>query len=138
MRVFVLSKSLITGLTYPHDWGFVPSTIAEDGDPLDALVIHEAATFPGLVIKCKPIGVLEVLQHDKKKKKERNDRIMAVPVDSHAEQALRDVNDLSNAVKTELEKFFAATDELQSKRLEFLGWHGPKRALQLIKSSRKK
>src|ERR687886_1081384 len=82
MRVFVLSKSLITGLTYPHDWGFVPSTIAEDGDPLDALVIHEAATFPGLVIKCKPIGVLEVLQHDKKKKKERNDRIMEVPVDS--------------------------------------------------------
>ena len=137
MGVFVLSKSLMTGLPYPRDWGFIPSTEAEDGDPVDALVIHEAATFPGLVIKCKPVGVLEIMQHNKNKKKQRNDRVMAVPIQSHAESGLR-VDDLSKQVKEELERFFAATEEFQSKRLEFLGWHGPKRAMRLITDSTKK
>src|SRR5256885_1212997 len=94
LRVFILSKSLMAGLTYPHDWGFIPSTVAEDGDPVDVLVIHDAATSPGLVIKCKVIGVLEILEQDGKKK-QRNDRVMAVPVNSHAEQGLRDVRQLS-------------------------------------------
>jgi len=137
LRVFVLSKSLMAGLTYPHDWGFIPSTQAEDGDPVDVLVIHEAATSPGLVIKCKAIGVLEIVEHDKKKK-QRNDRVMAVPVDSHSEQGLRDVRQLSKQVREELEKFFVATAELQSKTLKCLGWRGPKQALQLIKKSDRK
>ena len=68
LQVFTLSKALMLGLTYPYDWGFIPSTKGEDGDPLDALVIHEAATAPGLVLKCKIIGVLEVLQSKKGKK----------------------------------------------------------------------
>jgi inorganic pyrophosphatase len=49
-------------LTYPHDWGFVPSTTAEDGDPLDVMVIHDAATFPGLVLACRIIGILQIRQ----------------------------------------------------------------------------
>jgi inorganic pyrophosphatase len=134
LGVFVLSKSLIVGLTYPYDWGFIPSTKAEDGDPVDVLVIHEAATFPGLVMECKVIGVLEILEQDKKKR-QRNDRVMAVPIYSHAEQGLRDVRQLSKQIRVELEKFFVATAELQSKTLECLGWRGPKRALQLIKTS---
>ena len=136
LRVFVLSKSLMTGLTYPHDWGFIPSTVAEDGDPVDALVIHDAATFPGLVMKCKAIGVLEIRERSKKRT-QRNDRIMAVPLHSHAEGGLRDVRQLSKQVRLELEKFFVATAELQSKTLECLGWRGPKRAMQLIKRSAK-
>src|SRR5881227_9970 len=137
LRVFVLAKSLMAGLTYPHDWGFIPSTKAEDGDPVDVLVIHEAATSPGLVIKCKAIGVLEIVEHEKKKK-QRNDRVMAVPVDSHSEQGLRDVRQLSKQVREELEKFFVATAELQAKTLECLGWRGPKRALRLVKKSGRK
>jgi inorganic pyrophosphatase len=136
LRVFVLSKSLMAGLTYPHDWGFVPSTVADDGDPVDVLVIHDAATFPGLVMKCKVIGVLEILEHDDQRK-QRNDRVMAVPVNSHSEQGLRDVRQLSKPIRLELEKFFVATAELQSKTLECLGWRGPKRAVQLIKKSAK-
>jgi inorganic pyrophosphatase len=72
LRAFTLAKPLLVGLTYPYDWGFVPSTKAEDGDPLDVLVIHDAATYPGLVLCCKPIGVLEVLQiTDGSEEKER-------------------------------------------------------------------
>jgi len=53
LEAFTLSKSLLVGLTYPHDWGFVPSTKAEDGDPLDIMVVHDAATTPGLVVTCR-------------------------------------------------------------------------------------
>jgi inorganic pyrophosphatase len=79
MKVFTLSKELLLGLTYPYDWGFIPSTKGQDGDPIDALVLHDAATAPGLVLRCKIIGVLEVLQKEKGKKGIRNDRLIAVP-----------------------------------------------------------
>src|SRR5690242_19798071 len=65
LKTFTLSKSLLAGLTYPYDWGFVPRTKAEDGDPLDVMVLHDAATFPGLVLTCKVIGVLQVKQRSK-------------------------------------------------------------------------
>jgi inorganic pyrophosphatase len=60
LGAFTLSKPLLAGLTYPYDWGFIPSTRADDGDPLDVLIIHDAGTYPGLIMKCRPIGVLEV------------------------------------------------------------------------------
>jgi inorganic pyrophosphatase len=69
LGAFTLSKALILGLTYPYDWGFVPSTKGEDGDPIDVLVLHDAATSPGLVLKCKLIGVLEVTQKERGSKK---------------------------------------------------------------------
>jgi inorganic pyrophosphatase len=133
---FALSKSLLTGLTYPHDWGFVPSTKADDGDPLDIMVIHEAATFPGLVVTCRVIGVLQIEQKTKKKS-ERNDRLFAVPRNSHSEQALHDVDDLTKPIREELEKFFMATDELEDKKLKIIGWKGPKAAVQAIKDAAK-
>jgi len=134
LKTFVLSKSLLLGLTYPYDWGFVPSTRAEDGDPLDVMVIHDAATTPGLVLKCKVIGVLETLQKEKGEKT-RNDRIFAVPAESHRERELDDVNELDSETKEELQKFFIATDELEAKQLSFLGWAGAKKAGKLIKKS---
>jgi inorganic pyrophosphatase len=72
LQTFTLSKSLLVGLTYPHDWGFVPSTKAEDGDPLDIMVIHDAATFPGLVLTCRVIGVLQIEQRSKGKREKRS------------------------------------------------------------------
>jgi inorganic pyrophosphatase len=138
LETFILSKSLLTGLTYPHDWGFVPSTKADDGDPLDIMVIHDAATFPGIVLimTCRVIGILQIEQKSKGKA-ERNDRLFAVPRRSHSEQGLRDVRDLSKAIQQELEKFFIATDELEDKTLEIIGWKGPKIATKAIKDSAK-
>lgn len=136
LKAFTLTKSLLTGLTYPHDWGFVPSTKADDGDPMDIMLIHDAATFPGLVITCRVIGILQIEQKSTGKT-ERNDRLFAVPRRSHSEQDLRDVRELSKPVQQELEKFFIATDELENKKLEILGWKGPKAGLQAIKDGAK-
>src|SRR5262245_18339675 len=102
LKTFVLSKSLMLGLSYPYDWGFIPSTRAEDGDPLDAMVIHDAATTPGLVLRCKVIGVLQTIQKTKHNQI-RNDRVIAVPKDSHRERELQGVGDLPLEVKEELE-----------------------------------
>ena len=136
LETFTLSKSLLVGLTYPHDWGFVPSTKAPDGDPLDVMVIHDAATMPGLVVTCRVIGILQVRQKSNGKA-ERNDRLFAVPRHSHSEKGLRDVRDLSEAIQEELEKFFKATDELEDKTLQIIGWKGPKTALKAIMDAAK-
>jgi inorganic pyrophosphatase len=59
LGAFTLSRPLVLGLRYPYDWGFVPGTRADDGDPLDAMLLFDLPTYPGLVIPCRPIGVLE-------------------------------------------------------------------------------
>ena len=131
LKAFTLAKPLLAGLTYPYDWGFIPSTKAEDGDPLDVLIIHEAVTYPGVVLSCIPIGILEVLQTSKGKEEERNDRIFALPDRSPFEGDIQDIRDLpARAIQ---ERFFEATDALENKKLRFLGWHGPGRAVKSIK-----
>src|SRR5262245_54868994 len=132
LSAFKLDKPLLAGLTYPYDWGFIPSTKAPDGDPLDVLIIHDAATYPGLVLCCKPIGILEVEQIENDKK-ERNDRIFAVPDRSPFEGDLQDIRRLPARAIDELEKFFKATDALESKKLKFQGWRGPAKAIKTIK-----
>jgi inorganic pyrophosphatase len=129
---FTLAKPLMAGLTYPYDWGFIPSTKAEDGDPLDVLVIHDDRTYPGVVLRCRPIGILKIEQK-KKGKKERNDRIFAVPDRSPMESDLTDVRDLPSRAHRELENFFLATDVLQDKQLKFRGWSGPGGAIKMIR-----
>ncbi|MCA1365000.1 inorganic diphosphatase [Bradyrhizobium sp. IC3069] len=135
LRVFTLSKALMAGLTYPYDWGFIPSTLADDGDPLDVLVIHDGATYPGTVLRCRPIGILKVLQVTERKKK-RNDRVVAVPRHSFFAGDLPDVRNLPATAIKQLEKFFDATNALKDKKLEFLGWRGPVRAMKLINRCR--
>ena len=114
--------------------GPIPSTKAEDGDPLDVLIIHDAATYPGLVLTCKPIGMLEVLQSSKGKK-EQNDRVFVVPDRSPFERDLQDIRRLPSRAIQELEKFFEATNALEPKTLKFLGWRGPAKAIKTIKKS---
>jgi inorganic pyrophosphatase len=120
LRVFTLSKPLLTGLSYPYDWGFIPSTKADDGDPADVLIIHDAATYPGLVLRCKPIGVLQIMQKENGKK-ERNDRIFVVPNRSPFEADLTDIRRLPGRAMKELERFFEATDALEDKQISWMG-----------------
>jgi inorganic pyrophosphatase len=132
LRVFTLARPLMVGLTYLYDWGFIPSTEAEDGDPLDVLVIHDAQTYPGVVLRCMPVGILEVEQQSNGKK-ERNDRVFAVPDRSPLETDLQDIRHLPARARDELEQFFRATNALEDKKLEFLGWRGPAQAVKTIK-----
>ena len=85
---------------------------------------------------CRVIGILQIEQTSKNKS-ERNDRLFAVPRNSHAEQAIKHVRDISRPMQEELEKFFIATDELEDKKLKMLGWKGPKIALRAIRDGAK-
>jgi inorganic pyrophosphatase len=84
------------------------------------------------VLACRIIGILQI-QQNSKGKADRNDRLFAVPRRSHSERGLRDVGELSKPFREELEKFSIATDELEDKKLEIIGWKGPKAALKAIK-----
>ena len=77
-KVFTVSRALTLGLSYPFDWGFIPGTEAEDGDPLDALAIHDSATFPGVLLPCRALGVVNVSQKGEGKR-EQNPRLIVMP-----------------------------------------------------------
>src|SRR5437016_4738516 len=103
-HVFELKKVLPTGMAFPYDFGFVPSTEAEDGDPVDVLILMDEPAFPGCVLKCRPIGVIEGEQGDKERK-QRNDCIVAIQKDAHSWSDIRTINDLGKQFCRELEEF---------------------------------
>ena len=133
---FVLSRPLPAGLVYPHDWGFVPSTRAADGDPLDALIAWDGASYPGIVIPCRLIGVLEVEQANvKSRARERNDRVIALPTKAPRHDDIHSVFDFSDRWRAELERFFLDVVAFEGKDLKILGWSGPSDAEALLKQS---
>jgi inorganic pyrophosphatase len=135
LESFALSRPLPLGMAYPHDWGFVPGTRAGDGDPLDALVLSEGTTYPGLVIPCRPIGVVRLEQNRKQGGgRERNDRIIAVPT-SALRHPLRSAAELAPRVREELERFFLNVVFFEDKAPVLLGWGDPGEAWQLVRES---
>jgi inorganic pyrophosphatase len=137
-RVITLSRPLITGLAYPYDWGFVPSTHAPDGDPLDAVVLWDGISYPGVVLPCRAIGVLRIEQTSRTSpKRERNDRLVAVPVKAPRLDAIQDVRDVSDRVRRELEQFFLAAVAFEGRDLSILGWGDAGEALKLVRASAK-
>jgi inorganic pyrophosphatase len=135
LETFVLSRPLPLGLVYPHDWGFVPGTRAEDGDPLDAMVLTEGTTYPGVVVRARPIGVVKLEQDAREgRKRVRNDRVIAVPDDA-PRTLYRSAEQLPLRVRQELEQFFLAVTFLQRKNAQVLGWAGPQQALELVEAT---
>lgn len=137
LHAFTLSRPLIDGLSYPFDWGFVPSTRASDGDPVDAMILWDRATFPGVVVACRLIGLLAVEQNSKQRPgtRERNDRLVAVPLNAPKYNALTEVRDVESRVREELEAFFAASVAFEGKDLKILQWAGASAAYDLVKAS---
>ncbi len=128
-ELFVLGKPLPHGLVYPFDWGFIPGTKGGDGDPLDALVLHDAACPVGCLMECDPIAVLQIEEQKKGKKKERNDRFILIPTEDKTVK--KDM--LTAQLKRELEQFFKGTVLHDSKMLTFLGWKDGAAAMRAIK-----
>ena len=129
LEAFKLSRPLALGVAYPFDWGFIPSTRAADGDPLDAMVYHDVPTYPGLVIACRPLGVVKLRQKEPGTPRVENDRILVVP--AH-EERWRDARRLHERVREELEQFFAIVVSMTPKKVRVTAWTGPKAAQKLI------
>jgi inorganic pyrophosphatase len=133
LGALTLSRPLPEGLAYPHDWGFVPSTRAADGDPLDAMIVWDGVSYPGVVVACRPIGVLLVEQTSTKTgRREHNDRLAVLPVDAPRWADVRTIDDLSERARSELSHFFEAAVEFEGKDLKILGWRGPEEARKLL------
>ena len=125
LRAFKFSRPLPLGLRYPHDWGFIPGTIAPDGDPLDAMVFSDLPTFPGVVIECRTLAVLRLKQNRKNRPgRERNDRLIVVPINAPRFASFRKPSDLSLRWRQELEEFFLSTARFEDKDAKILGWAG--------------
>jgi len=135
-RIFSLTKVLPAGMEFPYDFGFIPSTEADDGDPLDALVLMDEPAFPGCRLACRPIGIIEGVQGDKKKGA-RNDRIVCVEQGTHSYTHIRHVDDLGKAFEKELERFFVNYHEFVGKSFRVLTVKGPAQALRQVKACRK-
>jgi inorganic pyrophosphatase len=137
LDVFTLSRPLIDGLVFPFDWGFVPATRGPDGDPIDAFVMWDRSSYPGAVIACRLIGVLGVEQNSRATPgtRERNDRVVAVPVKAPRLSGLADVSDIDTRARQEIESFLIAATAFEEKALRFTGWSGSSHAYDLVKTS---
>jgi inorganic pyrophosphatase len=122
LKVFTLQRALILGIAYPYDWGFVPSTLGDDGDPLDGLVIHQAAAAPGVVIKCDLLGALRVKQRDPDGSKVRNDRYIFCPHKEDAPDEPVVSADVPEDLRREIEQFFLSSALGTGKKIKLKGW----------------
>jgi inorganic pyrophosphatase len=130
-RVFGLKKVLPAGMEFPYDFGFVPSTLADDGDPTDVLVLMDEPAFPGCVLQCRIVGIIEGEQG--KKKLERNDRVVAVEKENHSFADIHHIKDLGKTFLQELEDFFVNYHELSGEKYRVLGAKGPASAMKRVK-----
>ncbi|ERR1700685_2066303 len=131
-KIFQLKKVLPAGMAFPFDFGFIPSTLADDGDPVDVLVLMDEPAFPGCLLICRIVGIIQGEQGDKKKK-ERNDRIVAVEQENHSYAHVKHVNDLGKKFVRELEEFFVNYHELSGEKYSIIAVKGPGAAERCVK-----
>jgi inorganic pyrophosphatase len=131
-RVFGLRKVLPAGMEFPYDFGFVPSTLAEDGDPTDVLVLMDEPAFPGCILHCRIVGIIEGEQV-KKQKRERNDRIVGIEKENHSFADIGHIKDLGRTFLEELEEFFVNYHQLSGEKYRILRAKGPAAAIRRVK-----
>ncbi|HET7000090.1 MAG TPA: inorganic diphosphatase [Puia sp.] len=136
MDVFILSKTLPMGTVFPFDFGFIPQTLGQDGDPLDVLVIMDEHAYPGCLVQTRLLGVLEATQEEKKGKKIRNDRLVAVTNCSVLYENIKNIDDLNKSMVKEIENFFIDYNKHEGKHFQPLGWKNSKTAMKVIDKAR--
>jgi inorganic pyrophosphatase len=135
-RIFALKKVLPAGMDFPYDFGFLPRTLADDGDPLDVLLLMDEPAFPGIAVQARLIGVIKGEQIDGKKRI-RNDRIVAVADATHLYADVRKLKDLPRRFVNELEEFFVNYHGLEGKEYKLLGCGDARSARKLIEKTSK-
>jgi inorganic pyrophosphatase len=133
---FKLNGVLPVGSSFPYDFGFIPSTKAQDGDPIDVLVLMDEPVFPGCVIDARLIGVIEAEQTEEGKTT-RNDRFIAVATHSKDYSDLRSLRDVNSNLIEEIKHFFVSYNQARGKKFKPLGVFGPNRATKLLDSAQK-
>ena len=128
---YVASHLFPAGTHFPFDFGSIPCTLADDGDPLDALVLMEEPSFVGCLVSVRPIGVLEAEQ-TQEGKTSRNDRILGVADVSRTYREVRQLGDLPGRLLKEIERFFVFYNEDRGRRFEVVGRYGPDRVRRLV------
>lgn len=119
MQAFILDRVLFSSVQYPYDYGFVPNTLADDGDPLDGMVIMDQPTFPGCVIASRPIGMLEMIDGG-----DRDEKLLCVPAEDPRFKDVKSLDDIAQHRLDEIAEFFKTYKNLEKKVTEILGWKG--------------
>jgi inorganic pyrophosphatase len=133
--VFMLRKVLPEGMGFPHDFGFIPSTAGEDGDPLDVLILLDEPTFPGCVVEVRLIGVLEG-EKSVDGKTIRDHRFIAVANESRTHSGIRDIDDLNENLLDELERFFENYQQDPGHTFKVVARRGPNEAMRFLAAAR--
>jgi inorganic pyrophosphatase len=134
--IFALTKVLPAGMAFPYDFGFLPKTLAADGDAIDVLLLMDEPAFPGCAVKSRLIGVIEGEQIDGKKRI-RNDRLVAIAEANHMYANIKKLKDLPSKFLRELQDFFVNYHRLEGREYKLLGCKGIDAAMTLIKEAQK-
>lgn len=131
-QMFKLKKILPRGMVFPFHFGFIPYTKAEDGDPLDVLVLLDELSWPGCIVECTLVGVMEATE-TKKNKTVRNDRLIAAANASDKYNKMKDLTKMDEYLENEIENFFNTYTNLEKKEFKIISKKGPDTAKELIK-----
>ncbi len=128
-----LDRFLFSSMVYPTDYGFIPQTLGQDGDALDAMVCVSEATFPGCVIPVKPIALFRMEDEHGV-----DDKVLCVPLQDPAWNHLEELDDLPDQLRQEIAHFFSVYKDLEQKKVKVDGWYGREDALTEIEAARER
>jgi len=132
IEAFTLGGLLAEGLSFPFDFGFVPSTVAEDGDPLDVMVMMDEPAHVGCVLSVRLVGIMEAEQ-TQDGKTTPNDRLIGVALHSYSHENVRSVTDVNQSVLKQVEDFFVTYNKSRGKKFKVTGIGGPSKAMKRLK-----
>lgn len=130
-NLFMLGGLLPEGMMFPFDFGFIPSTLGEDGDPLDILVLMDAPAHVGCLMDVRIIGIITAEQTEDGNK-ETNDRLLGVAIHSYDHEDLNKIDDVSQTLLSQLEEFFVSYNKQRGKKFKVTGTGGPGRAIRFL------
>jgi len=133
LNVFRLDRNLYSPVHYPGDYGFIPSTLSDDGDPLDVLVLVDAPSFTGCVMIVRPIGMLRMVDQGRE-----DEKILGVGRNNNKYRDVRDYDELYPNVTLEIEHFFTIYKELEAKTTRIAGWQDAEHARNVISASQER